>query len=458
MNRAQIKLLLEKIVSEVIAEGKVQDLQKQYPHVADYIEQAQTKMKLKYLTWFSKTISKEKEFDFEEVINTINYFDSLSSRGILKGPETDINQYDLNSLSRIVKEKENETSKTEKKKLEKENSKLIYRDERFVIVQPLDMEASCHYGSETRWCISATKSDNLWDSYQHDDFIFIIDRQAKNPYYKKVAVRFNDKSSFSPYDVNDNIISNSKFFELYPPFVYDLLRKESGMIIPDSEMVEKLTQDTLSQVLKSPDDYNELIQEIDENHNKAVRVVKNLIELLPFELLYLTTLTNGTRPISLKDQLVNRLERENRTIDELLKLIGDAVTYYDFYFSYVEFPLEEIVKLKMDTEEDLKKIHNWVHPVKKINTYSTLVMRYLSDMIATAIDVNKHVLYSYVTDQIFKKNIDILSNPNSNSELIGQAWSYFEGNFNSIYITDFIKKLPEVLEGLDVIYSVTATS
>lgn len=349
MNYKAIKFLVENIVKEALLENKSQDLQTQYPSVSDRIDQASTRIKLKYLSWYAKTISNQIDTG-EELINLINQFDSLVSKGTLKGQEADINQYSWDTLLAIVKAKEGQVSKTSKKKEEKQNAKTIYRDDRFVIVQPLDMQSSCHYGSETQWCISATKSKNSWDDYLTDNFIFIIDRNMQNPYYKKVAVRFNKESAFVAYDVNDNVIESGKFFSLYPEFIYEILKNEFHLIVPKEKLEDKLVEQILVNVTNSPQSYNKLLEGVDEKYYQGSMVnsvVKKLIQRLPFELLYLTTVTLDRRPLSLTNILLERLKQEGRSKEELLTLVRNALAYYQDYFQGVENPLQEIINLTL---------------------------------------------------------------------------------------------------------------
>ena len=70
------------------------------------------------------------------------------------------------------------------------------------VVRPLTREGSCYFGRETRWCISATQSQNYFDQYTKDGkaFFFLL---AKNkdidPAYKKIAVVIDSDGDFEEY-------------------------------------------------------------------------------------------------------------------------------------------------------------------------------------------------------------------------------------------------------------------
>ena len=76
------------------------------------------------------------------------------------------------------------------------------------VVRPLTREGSCYFGRETRWCISATQSQNYFDQYTSDGkaFFFLL---AKNkdidPAYKKIAVVIDSDGDFEEYfDATDD--------------------------------------------------------------------------------------------------------------------------------------------------------------------------------------------------------------------------------------------------------------
>ena len=83
------------------------------------------------------------------------------------------------------------------------------------VVRPLTTEGSCYVGRETRWCISATQSQNYFDQYTSDGkaFFFLL---AKNkdidPAYKKIAVVIDSDGDFEEYfDATDDRMTPQVF-------------------------------------------------------------------------------------------------------------------------------------------------------------------------------------------------------------------------------------------------------
>ena len=108
---------------------------------------------------------------------------------------------------RAKKEKED---KGKASKQAKSESDVVYDDEKFMVIRPLSPHASCYFGQGTKWCISATDSQNYFDSYTKEGkaFYFIMDKTRSNDDpLKKVAWVGNTQASFDEfYDATDDEI------------------------------------------------------------------------------------------------------------------------------------------------------------------------------------------------------------------------------------------------------------
>jgi hypothetical protein len=63
----------------------------------------------------------------------------------------------------------------------REDADRIYQDKTTLVVRPQSEDASCYYGQGTKWCISATKGQNYWNSYTDEQgavFFFILDKEV----------------------------------------------------------------------------------------------------------------------------------------------------------------------------------------------------------------------------------------------------------------------------------------
>lgn len=103
----------------------------------------------------------------------------------------------------------------ELKKAAKESTEFVAKTPYHLVVRPLSKEASCHWGMGTKWCISATRSQNYFDQYTSEGaafFFLLAKRKEIDPAYKKIAVVLDSEGEFEEYfDTEDNSISLQEF-------------------------------------------------------------------------------------------------------------------------------------------------------------------------------------------------------------------------------------------------------
>ena len=181
--------LLEQYICQLLIEGRVEDVKKKYPILADRVVLLKDPSgNNKYLMWMAK------EWDKGILLNRINQVVVSFHKNIqrFKGKDKDINSYDsiveledkINSLS--------ELSKTQKKKVVKnKEADIVFENENVIIVEPKSHKASCYYGSGTKWC-STERSNKYWEEYYLESFVtlyYILNKKVPKWHrYNKVAV------------------------------------------------------------------------------------------------------------------------------------------------------------------------------------------------------------------------------------------------------------------------------
>lgn len=242
--------------AQLIAEGRVGDLKKKHPAAAEFgvidmLSKADPSPNNKYLSWMFKhwvaTMQQnfddkgfqafmankpEEEMSPEEqtmmanldqemvastnrVVNALepvitffhqnsDLYKSMQKREMIStdGPANDINSYepgtmDILTITRYVKQekqrREHEKTQAKRDSLKaKSESSIVYEDEHVRVIRPNTEHASCYYGKGTKWCISATSSQNYYNSYtaQGRAFYFMFWAGAPSPEhpYAKVAM------------------------------------------------------------------------------------------------------------------------------------------------------------------------------------------------------------------------------------------------------------------------------
>lgn len=184
---------------------------------------------------------------FEEVYFYFNKWMLYKSQNLIT---KDILAQNPNSLFKIVDEVE---ENKKRKELEKEIDK-VYENDRWLVIRVKSEEASCKYGSETQWCISAKKSDNRFTGfgYSENNFIyFVIDKKEKNDpedTLYKMAILVNKYSNKTEvWDATDNQLSVDQvnIVRRFIPEIFESIGKYSKIAKDDIDelFIRKMLED-----------------------------------------------------------------------------------------------------------------------------------------------------------------------------------------------------------------------
>lgn len=235
----------------------------------DALWAADTSSNKKYIPWFFKIIENEKNNpspigldtslrrvselmtyiennitdyivdDFKRRISTgdLTLFE-LEFGKIPKAPK-DINSYPtVNAIREFYKHiKEIKVNKEQIKKAKKE-SKKVFEDSNFLIVEPLTHDASCVYGRETKWCVASKDSSRYFDDYTRNSrFYYVIDKKSRDTRYSKFALRIpKDGGEIEVWDQQDNRSSFDIMFKNMPD-IQPILKKLLKMGGTDYEVL-----------------------------------------------------------------------------------------------------------------------------------------------------------------------------------------------------------------------------
>lgn len=188
----------------VLVEGRIEDAREKYPDMEDeHFEQIVANQPAgsnnKYLMWTLKQVDELMATDPDPqaitlVIAAVRLFDGSKQRLEKK----DLNQYKDPAEVEAAVDKLGGASKAQKAKQAKADSDVIYEDPQFLVLRPHTAEASCKYGTGTKWCIAATASRNYFSSYSssNNKFYFVIDKTAPvNSNISKFAIVIVDPAT-----------------------------------------------------------------------------------------------------------------------------------------------------------------------------------------------------------------------------------------------------------------------
>ena len=198
-------------MSILLKEGRKEDLKKKYANKFDeetlnWILNISNLVDFnhKYTDFILKVLDPNSDIDMnvDIAVGLVQDFDKYQSQ--LK--KKDINQYktfsELEEALLPFHEKEKE------KELEGQ-SKKIYEKGDFVVIQPKTEEASCKYGSNTKWCVTS-KGSGHFGRYTagRQGLYFIINKsKSTSKNYSKVAIHFHDEVFMRYWDAQDSPMS-----------------------------------------------------------------------------------------------------------------------------------------------------------------------------------------------------------------------------------------------------------
>jgi hypothetical protein len=220
-------------MSILILEGRKEDLKKKYSNkfdeetlnwilnISDLVD-----FNHKYTDFLLKVVDPKIDATPEYIDIIIDYlklFDKYQSQLEKK----DINQY------KNVSELENSLKPFQEKEQEKElegQSKKIYEKGDFVVIQPKTEEASCKYGSNTKWCVTSKGSGHFGRYTSGRQSLYFIINKAKstNKNYSKVAIHFDDEGFMRYWDAQDSPMSQREIdvFEYAFPEMIESIKND----------------------------------------------------------------------------------------------------------------------------------------------------------------------------------------------------------------------------------------
>ena len=130
---------------------------------------------------------------------------------VIKAPK-DINSYTLGTLGYLMDALSMISSKREKEREAKKEAEKIFEDGDVIGVKALTHNASCYYGSGTRWCTAGQQPD-YFNKYTRDGkLIYFIDKSNRR---QKVALYIKDRSPLV-YDAADREHGIEFLYHVYP--------------------------------------------------------------------------------------------------------------------------------------------------------------------------------------------------------------------------------------------------
>lgn len=239
-----------KFMSILLKEGRKEDLQKKYSEkFKEYPEQLKFVLSISDLTDFNhkytdfvlKNLHPNSSTDeVEDAVELVKDFEQFSNKLEIK----DINQY--NSFEQL----QNEIHKLKEVKGPKPESERVYEDDKFLVIKPKNEEASCKYGSNTKWCVTSKGSGHFGRYTAGNQGLYFIINKANstNRSYSKVAIHFTDEGNTSYWDAQDNSMSQREIDVMEYAFPEIIESIKNDYKISAGSRTDKILTETFNKV------------------------------------------------------------------------------------------------------------------------------------------------------------------------------------------------------------------
>ena len=250
-----------KVISSLLNEGRKEDLKKKYSDkFKEYSDTLDFVLGIsdladsnyKYTDFVLKNLHPNSSTDeVEDAVELVKDFEQFSNKLEIK----DINQY--NSFEQL----QNEIHKLKEVKGPKPESERVYEDDKFLVIKPKNEEASCKYGSNTKWCVTSKGSGHFGRYTAGNQGLYFIINKANstNRSYSKVAIHFTDEGNTSYWDAQDNSMSQ---------------REIDVMEYAFAEIIQSIKDDYQKNSMSRADIF---LQKIFSNHNEKLLKRKNYL-------------------------------------------------------------------------------------------------------------------------------------------------------------------------------------
>jgi hypothetical protein len=212
--------IIHKNISGLLNEGRLEDVKSKYPESAessiDDLSERDPSGNNKYLAWMAKQAfytkneiinsfgdddwymeryGRRSKVNKDDMLDLVTYFHQYPH----KYEKKDINQY--GSLKELEEATETAKTKLSRKEVKDQGGEKVYEDDNFVLIHPKTHEASCKYGSRTKWCVTMRGYTGYFERYStHGPLFFLIDkrrleptRSMRTPDYYKIALHYQPR-------------------------------------------------------------------------------------------------------------------------------------------------------------------------------------------------------------------------------------------------------------------------
>ena len=213
-------------------------------------------------------------------------YHTLKERKKLAPNERDITAIKGYNQLRDILNKYKQVEPTRKDKgqqlIDAKKATLFYNDDDIRVVIPRTKEASCFFGTNTEWCISATEYENYFRDYNKYNTIYIILLKKKNKRYAALFPRPTKIKETIPsfWDEHDENISHEDIRRIHPkiPTIFkNFIGLDQSMSVDKLQKIINANSKNI-RLIDNPDSRKKVVEEIlrkDKRSGKIKQIYKD---------------------------------------------------------------------------------------------------------------------------------------------------------------------------------------
>lgn len=220
--------------------------------------------------------SKGAIWNLSSALKSLHDYATYIERNIIKGKDADVGRKSFKEIVALNKPASEVVSRSQERELAKKGASIVFDDDNFFAVRPDTEEASCLFGRNTRWCISATKGRNYFDQYTGEGKVFYFLRNENLPEdhkLKKIAFVYDQDSvdtgdAYEVYDAEDTQIDMDEALDgikdnIFGENIADIIAGDLKIQEEDKPLFKKygISDDALTDMDELGDEVNEIAYE-----------------------------------------------------------------------------------------------------------------------------------------------------------------------------------------------------
>lgn len=325
--------------------------------------------------------------DPETATSTIAQFRDLVNRNQVQGDDRNIDfwrKQGWEAFSKFVSDKAQQKSKTQEKRSKTSGQSItLFENDRWLVVAPLDKEASCFHGKGSDWC-TTKPTQAYFEDYYYDKGVTLIYCLEKDTGGMWAIAATPKVDRLELFDKKDKPISEEVFLEqtgLNPRDLVAIAHKPDNLArIEESKIVYQQSLDEAVRML------NAGVTERNGELERHLTLIKNPV--LSIKYIWQLFNANGKQPVKVPEVLVINAATNDVTVMRWVTGLTNAslraiVRNDDEAIGYITNPPEQIQieAIEKDPINYMRIDHptkkaSWLFIAIELNTYNN----YLGDL------------------------------------------------------------------------------